>query len=106
MRLNNKCYHKMAYTSNGPFGVTPSSQQIGIDQSVPQGISYDKPNRDLYQSVYWMRSNKILIHKVYQVIKRRKSIIIINNIKTIHVIQLYHVQLGKGNACRWSGRWE
>ena len=28
--------------SNGPFGVTPSSQQIGIDQSVPQGISYDK----------------------------------------------------------------
>ena len=44
MRLNNKCLpqEREHIPSNGPFGVTPSSQQIGIDQSVPQGISYDK----------------------------------------------------------------
>lgn len=44
MSLNNKCLpqEREHIPSNGPFGITPSSSQIGMDQSVPQGVSYDK----------------------------------------------------------------
>lgn len=44
MRLSNKCIpqEREHIPSNGPFGITPSSQHLGMDQSVPQGVSYDK----------------------------------------------------------------
>lgn len=44
MSLNNRCLpqEREHIPSNGPFGITPSMQQSGLEQSVPHNISYNK----------------------------------------------------------------
>lgn len=43
MRLSNRCLpeEREHVPSNGAFGITPSSSHLGIDQSVPQSVSYN-----------------------------------------------------------------